>query len=270
EEIVAVAKRCSDHEEQRLEMGRLRKTIVRHQELDRLKSEFVSNVSHELRTPLFAMGAALELLWDGPSDSATSAKLREVVQNNYDRLREMVGNVLDFSRMERGTLRPVFLPVDITELTRRTEKDLRPLFTKNGISVEPLPEGLPSLMAEVDAGQIQQVLVNLLGNAAKFTPPGGKVGIELSEQDGRVRLSVWDTGKGVAPEHQGKIFERFYQVDSSDTREAGGSGIGLAIVDGIVRMHGGHVWMESRLGNGSRFHVELPKHRETTGAEGKT
>lgn len=263
-ELIAMAFRCVGHHAHNLEVERLKKNVNDYEEIDRLKSEFVSNVSHELRTPLFSMGGALELLLEmepGLKEGA-SGKLCGVLSHNLSRLNHIVANILDFSRIEKGSFRPCFKPVDLQALSQKIVDDMQPLFSRKGIRIGAVAACLSSCSLEADPDQLEQVLVNLLGNASKFTPAGGEVGVTLSENRDGLQLCVWDTGKGIAREYHEKIFDRFYQVDGSITREAGGSGIGLAIVKAIVEMHGGRVWVESAPAKGARVNVILPKSRK--------
>jgi nitrogen-specific signal transduction histidine kinase len=267
-EFTAMAFRCMGHYDHRLETARLKKNITAYEELDKLKSEFVSNVSHELRTPIFSMSGALELLLQSLPEitDGTSKKLCEVIQHNLTRLTSIVSNILNFSRIEKGTLIPSFREVDLAALAQKAAGDLHPLFAQRNISIEPAQALLPSgAVIEADPEQIEQVLINLLANAIKFTPRGGRIGIALSEQGDAIILCVWDTGCGIDPQYHTRIFDRFYQVDGSITRETGGTGIGLAIVKSIVQMHGGRIWVESSPGQGTRMNVYLPRRRKTPG-----
>lgn len=266
-EVVAMARRCLAHEEQRQEMGRLRQSITEYQALDKLKSEFVSNVSHELRTPLFAMGAALDLFFEDLSGQMKDSdkKLHSVIKNNYERLSQVIKNVLDFSQMERGTFTPKFREVDLAALASQCLDDLAPLFAQRRIHREALTVKSQAAILVADPDQLRQIFVNFLGNAAKFTPPEGKIGVEVEDDGDNIKFCVWDTGRGIAPEHHEKIFDRFYQVDASITRDAGGCGIGLGIVKKIVDLHKGRVWVESVPDQGSRFYVSLPRKRVEEG-----
>ncbi|MFA6433863.1 MAG: ATP-binding protein [Elusimicrobiales bacterium] len=261
DELTAMAFRCVGHYSHRLETARLKHDITAYEELDKLKSEFVSNVSHELRTPLFSIGGAMDLLLQSVPEitDPTSKKLVEVIQNNLARLRGMVANILNFSRIEKATFIPVFKSMDLAALAQKTIADLDPLFKQRNISAEPVSSSAASALIEADPEHIEQVLINLLGNAIKFTPREGRVGITLADSGDSVELCVWDTGCGIAPEYRDKIFDRFYQIDGSSTRETGGAGIGLSIVKAIVDMHGGTIRVESAPGNGSRMNLTLPR-----------
>ncbi|OGR60050.1 MAG: hypothetical protein A2X34_02110, partial [Elusimicrobia bacterium GWC2_51_8] len=240
-ELTAMAFRCAGHYSHHLETARLNHDITAYAELDKLKSEFVSNVSHELRTPLFSIGGALDLLLQTMPEltDAASKKLVEVMHNNLARLNSTVANVLNFSRIEKGAFIPVFKNMDLAALARKAMKDLHPLFVQRGISAEPVSSSAAGAMIEADPEHMEQVLINLLGNAIKFTPRGGRVGVELSGGADAILMCVWDTGCGIAPQYHKKVFDRFYQVDGSIIRETGGSGIGLSIVKSIMEMHGG-------------------------------
>ncbi|MDD2806801.1 MAG: ATP-binding protein [Elusimicrobiales bacterium] len=266
-ELTAMAFRCMEHYAHHREVERLKHDITAYEELDKLKSEFVSNVSHELRTPLFSIGGALELLMQTMPEFSDEAakKLCGVMANNLNRLNSIVSNILNFSRIEKGTFLPSFRETDLKALARKSMSDLQPLFGQRGITAEPV-SGAPEAKIEADPDQLEQVLINLIGNAIKFTPRGGRIGAVLTDEGEAVRLCVWDTGCGIAPEYHKKIFDRFYQVDGSLTRESGGSGIGLAIVKSIVEMHGGRVWAESAAGQGTRINIDLPKKQKKIAA----
>ncbi|MBI4063185.1 MAG: response regulator [Elusimicrobia bacterium] len=268
-ELLALTRRCLGHAATRRENKRLQSEVARYEELDRLKSQFVSTVSHELRTPLFSMIGAFDLLAEAvrARTQGTEQGLLSVIQNNMNRLAGLIGNLLDFSRLEQGALRPSFQEVDIGLLVQETVHALAPLFARRNLEPPVLPNGLASKTIEADPDQIRQVLTNLISNAIKFTPPRGGISIDLAGSKETIELVVSDTGIGIAPENHKKIFDRFYQVDGSLTREAGGAGIGLSIVEEIVRLHGGKIWVESVLGRGSQFHVVLPKKQQSSGVQ---
>lgn len=263
-ELVAMAYRCMRHYEQVQESKRLKETVVRLEELDKMRSDFVSNVSHELRTPLFSMGAAMDLVFQEIGDKlqGDSQKLGLIIRNNYDRLTKVVGNVLDLARIEQGLLSPEFKKVDLSSHIQSSLRDMSPLFSQRSIERDMSMEICPGASIEADPEHIQRIFVNLIGNAVKFTPRGGKVGASLQDKGDHVLLCVSDTGAGIEKKNHKLIFDRFYQVDGSTTREVGGTGIGLAIVKAMVEMSGGKVWVESEVGKGSQFYVLLPKHQE--------
>ncbi|MBI2071385.1 MAG: response regulator [Elusimicrobia bacterium] len=257
-ELIVKVKRCLLHHQERVEMGELRQSVRRYEELDELKSQFVSNVSYELRTPLFSIRAAFDLLsTELANGDPVKARLSKVISGNIDRLARLIGNLLDYSRIEKGVLSFVFEDVDLAAVVRQVAQALEFLIQARGISLLAFESSPLSITG--DLSQLTQLVTNLLANAIKFTHPGGKVGIELKDLGEDVEMVIWDTGIGIAGENREKIFERFYQVDGSLTREAGGTDIGLTIVRAIVENHGGTIELHSELGKGSRFQVRLPK-----------
>jgi signal transduction histidine kinase len=267
DELTAMAFRCVGHYSRHQETVRLKHDLTAYEELDKLKSDLVSNVSHELRTPLFSIGGALDLLLQSIPEitDPTSKKLVGVIQNNLVRLKSIVANILNFSRIEKATFVPVFKSMDLAALAQKTIEDLNPLFLQRGITAQPDSGFAASGLIEADPEHIEQVLINLLGNAIKFTPREGRVGITLTDKGDAIEFCVWDTGCGIAPEYQNKIFDRFYQIDGSSTRETGGAGIGLSIVKSIIDMHGGNIRVESSPGLGSRMNITLPKRQHKEG-----
>lgn len=248
-----------------LEKQRLYNEINGLKEYDRLKSEFVSNVSHELRTPLTSISGAIELLQRRMKDE-TETKLLSVTVNNTRRMINLVNELLDFSKIEKNVLKLKIEKVSLPRLINEAIDDLKTLAAEEKVTIAAdLPEDLPEI--EADGERLRQVFINLIGNALKFTPEGGKISLNvkrdtLHERD-FVKISVEDTGLGIAPEWQEKIFESFRQVDSSLTREYAGFGLGLSIVKSIIESHGGRIWVESELGKGSKFIFTLPVTRKS-------
>ncbi|RMG98427.1 MAG: sensor histidine kinase [Deltaproteobacteria bacterium] len=262
----------------------LRRAIAHLREVDELKANFLATISHELRTPLTSVIGFSEMLLDGVAGDLTDAQ-REYVQTILDRgeeLLRLITQLLELSRMEVGSMRLELAPTDLGPLVERAVETLRPEAVRAGVEVrsEIEPGAVPRVL--VDAPKIGQVLLNLLGNAIKFTPSGGQVVVRavtapihrpFEEEDlfgeeahDAVRVSVEDTGEGIEADKLERIFDRFYQVDSSPTRRHGGAGLGLAIVKSIVEAHGGEVWAESTRGVGTTIHVTLP--RAQAGASG--
>jgi signal transduction histidine kinase len=222
------------------------------------KSQFLANMSHELRTPLNAILGYTELLVDGIYGGLPdkAAGVLERVQNNGKHLLALINDVLDLSKIEAGqlvfTLEEYALPEVVHSVVAATE----PLASAKGLTmsaaVDPdLPRGYG------DARRLSQVLLNLVGNAIKFTDEG-EVAIGARVQNGLFVLTVRDTGPGIAPEDHGKVFEEFQQVDNSTTRKKGGTGLGLAISKRMVEMQGGSISVQSELGRGATFEVRLP------------
>ena len=230
-------------------------------ELERLKSDFVAVVSHEIRTPLTAIQGSLELVLDDRYFTMTD-KMRELLsicQTNVDKLRALINEILDFSKLEAKRLSLVFSPLDPTELAREVVASMEGIAEPKSIHLRlDAAEELPIVQA--DRMRVGQVLTNLLGNALKFTPEGGRVDLILDrEAGGGLLFTVADTGPGIEPQHLGKLFQKFQQIDSSMTRKQGGTGLGLVISKGLVEGHGGRIWVESEVGVGSRFCFTLPE-----------
>ena len=231
-------------------------------ELDRMKSEFVAVVSHEVRTPLTAIQGSLELVLDERYFQMAD-KMRELLticQTNVEKLRTLINEILDFSKLEANRLSLNFLPLDMAEVAREVVTSMESIAEPKSIRLRlDAASDLPIIQA--DRMRVGQVLTNLLGNALKFTPDGGQVDVILeAHADGSIECVVADTGPGIASHHMGKLFQKFQQLDSSMTRKQGGTGLGLVISKGLVEGHGGKIWVESEVGVGSRFCFLLPKH----------
>jgi two-component system phosphate regulon sensor histidine kinase PhoR len=226
--------------------------------LERVRREFVANVSHELRTPLTAIKGYAESLRDsGLKDPALATQFVDVIHRNAERLRLLIEDLLDLSSVEQGQARLALGPVRIAEVVAQAEAVVRPAIDKKRqvLSLR-LPDGLPAVQADRD--RLAQVLINLLDNAAKFTPDGGRITVGAAAGEGRVTLAVSDTGAGIPPADLGRIFERFYRVDRSRDRREGGTGLGLAIAKHLVQAMGGTIEAESVQGQGATFRVILP------------
>ncbi|MCA9792274.1 MAG: response regulator [Candidatus Eremiobacteraeota bacterium] len=231
-------------------------------ELDQMKSEFLNTVSHELRTPLTSIKAFAEILLDNVGeDVETQTEFLEIINKESDRLTRLINNLLDLSRIEAGRMKWDMEPVDVHEVVSTAVMSLRGAAEKKGLIFESMAsENLPTTG---DRDKLIQVVTNLLGNAIKFTSEGGRVRIEATRVGDEVEIGVQDSGCGIDPEHHNSIFEKFSQVDTSETRDIKGSGLGLPIARSIVEHHHGRVWVESELGKGSRFIVRLPVTEES-------
>jgi signal transduction histidine kinase len=223
--------------------------------LERLRRDLVANVSHELKTPISALRARLENIMDGvePPDPA----LLGVMLQQTERLSRLVDQLLDLSRLESGDVHLEREPLALGPLVERVLSEVRLARDDRGIvAANRIPPDLP--MIEADRERIHQLLFNLLDNAFRFSPPGGTVTVRAVQSNGWCEVAVEDEGPGIPAEHLGLVFERFYRVDPSRSREDGGTGIGLAIARSVVDAHGGRIWAESDEGGGSTFHFVLP------------
>jgi two-component system, OmpR family, phosphate regulon sensor histidine kinase PhoR len=226
--------------------------------LERVRQDFVANISHEFRTPLTAIqGFAETLLGGALDDTANRRRFVEIIRNHATRLARLTEDLLELSRIEAGQLELEFRPVSVEYLIESCLETARLKAAQRDLIVEvSIPDGLPSIRG--DANRLQEVLQNLLDNAVQYTPEKGRIEVQASQVGGAVVLTVADTGIGIPQAEQGRIFERFYRVDAARSREAGGTGLGLSIARHIVDAHGGKLWVESAVGEGSRFHFSIP------------
>jgi len=233
--------------------------ITRLKQLENLRKEFVANVSHELRTPLSIIKGYVEtLLEPQPPDAETSRQFLQTIQRHSRRLEALIGDLLTISAMESQQARLQLEPVSLRVAAEAAAEELaRQAREKNmTISVEVPPE---FSQPRADAQRLHQVFFNLLDNAVKYVPAGGRIAVSAKLTDSEVEVRVADNGPGIAAEHLPRIFERFYRVDKARSRELGGTGLGLSIVKHIVQAHGGRVWAESEVGKGSAFYFTLPR-----------
>lgn len=227
--------------------------------LDRAKTIFFSNISHEFRTPLTLMLGPLEDLLDNRREMQLPPEaLEEVgtVHRNGLRLLKLVNTLLDFSRIEAGRIQATYRPVDLASRTAELASVFRSAMERAGLTYRIQCELLPEAVY-VDLEMWEKIVLNLLSNAFKFTLKGG-VELSLSAEDGHAKLSVVDTGTGIPEAELPRIFERFHRIEGAPGRTHEGTGIGLALVDELVRLHGGLVQVESRMGHGTTFHISIP------------
>jgi two-component system phosphate regulon sensor histidine kinase PhoR len=235
--------------------------LTRIRQLETIRRDFISNLSHELRTPLASLKALTETLQDGAlTDPEAAPRFLGRIVTEVDALSQMAQELLDLSRIESGQVELERKPIAPEKLLTSAAERMRLQAERAGLSmnVECMPD-LPKVNA--DAPRIEQVLVNLIHNAVKFTPPGGDVVlmadcVEIEEAGkGAVRFAVRDSGQGIPAEDVPRIFERFYRVDKA--RAGGGTGLGLSISKHLVESHGGRIWVESVEGEGSTFYFTL-------------
>ncbi len=225
------------------------------------KSEFLASMSHELRTPLNVIVGMSELIAErhlGPLNER-QAEGAQNIHESARHLLELINDILDLSKIEAGMLELHAQPADVRSLCEASLRFVREPAQRKGLTLESDLTHAP-VSALLDERRVKQVLVNLLANAVKFTPAGGRVGLRVFCQPGgsALRFEIWDTGIGIAPENFERIFQPFRQVDSSLSRQYAGTGLGLALVRRMIQLHGGCVDVESETGRGSRFGVSLP------------
>lgn len=241
--------------------GVLFRDVTREKELDRMKDQLLSTVSHELRTPLAAIkGFTTTLLREDVRwDEATQRDFLKIIEEETDRLGELIDNLLDMSKIEAGVLRVEKEPTQLRNIVRESIDRARRRSEAHWFVVD-LPAELPRVWA--DARRIRQVLSNLIENAIKYSPGGGQITITAEVEGEHTIVSVADSGQGIPPEFLDKIFQRFFQIEAANTRKKGGSGLGLSISKGIIEAHGGTIWAESTPGKGSVFRFTLPLVKE--------
>lgn len=227
--------------------------------LEKVRKDFVANVSHELRTPVTVIKGYAETLLDGVAadDPKRAVRFVEIIQNHAERLASLIGDLLSLSELESATFTLQLQKISLEGTIRRSCTLLEAKAAAKRIAVTQPAGDLPPVLA--DQGRLEQVLVNLLDNAIKYTPAGGSVVIGVTEEETRVTISVSDTGPGIPTESIPRIFERFYRVDSSRSRDEGGTGLGLSIVKHIVQLHGGTIRVANNPDKGTTFTFTLKK-----------
>lgn len=246
--------------------------ITERRAIEQMKNEFISIVSHELRTPLTSIRGSLGLLASGllKKFPDKAEKMLKISVENTDRLVRLINDILDIERLESGKVTVEQIECDLANLMLGASETMQAMANDNGVKlvVEPF-----SVKVWADSDRCLQVLTNLLSNAIKFSGEKGEVRLSAETvelDDGRwARVAVRDNGRGIPPEKMSKIFERFGQVDASDSREKGGTGLGLPICRTIVEQHGGRLWVESVVGEGSTFLFTLPTEPPLSEAEGQ-
>lgn len=231
----------------------------RLKEIERMKADFFSSMSHELRTPLTSIKEGTGLLLDGVGGETTEKqrKLLTILAEESNRLIGVVNSLLDLSKMEVGMLNYEFETVNLDPLIRRVVAEIAPLVEAKQIVLETAVDA-PLAPARMDPERMLQVLRNLIGNAVKFTPKGGQVRVAARSVPGKLEVSVQDSGPGIPAESLTTIFEKFVQGNHKGTHIRPGTGLGLAIAKNVITSHGGEIWVESQLGQGSKFFFTLP------------
>jgi PAS domain S-box-containing protein len=237
-------------------------------EAERAKTEFVSTVSHELRTPMTSIKGYADLLLMGAAGNLTNQQsdFLAIIKSNTDRLTMLVNDLLDISRIESGRLALSLKEMQVSGVIIQVVRAMQARVAEKRLALRSdVPPELPSVLADSD--RVIQILTNLVANAYQYTLPGGEIVVTARPCGEEVHISVHDTGIGIAPEDQDKIFVRFFRADDPLVQEMPGTGLGLAIVRSLVEMQGGRIWVESQLGAGSTFTFTLPTARSRKAAE---
>ncbi len=231
--------------------------VTEEKKVEAIKKDFVANVSHELRTPLASIKGYSETLLDGGiDDKDTTLEFLRIIDKHSTRMSHLIEDLLILSRIESHQMPMVTEPLDIAELVISVAEGLKKQGDDKGIDIS-IDGGsdIPKVLG--DKVRLEQVVVNLLDNAIKYTPAGGKVFVTVARDSAEVRVDVKDTGIGIPAMDIARIFERFYRVDKARSRELGGTGLGLAIVKHIIQGLGGRVWVDSKPAKGSVFSFTL-------------
>ena len=231
------------------------------QSLSQVKSTFVSTAAHELRSPLTAMTGYLELLRDNDTSNLTDVQREylSIIEGSTQRLVSIITDLLDVTRLESGRIALVLRPTDLAVLIETTAAEHASEFSEKELEVIlNLPASLPPALCDVT--RAAQILNHLLGNAIKFTPDGGSIAIRLDRaaEDGYLLLTVADSGIGVPPAEQDKVFERFYRASNVAYMGVAGAGLGLHIARALIELHGGRIWLESDVDRGATFYITFP------------
>jgi signal transduction histidine kinase len=223
---------------------------------DQIRRDFVANVSHELRTPLTAIKGYVEALLEGPADPDETRRFLEVIGRHSTRMERLVKDLLRLARLDAGQEVLERVPCDVLQLLRGVVADLAPAIEarRQQVSMTVVPEGLT---VPADPAKLHDIVRNLVENAVNYSPEGTGVHVAAASRDGRVTITVSDSGPGIPADDLKRVFERFYRVDKSRSRP-GGTGLGLAIVRHLVGLHGGTASAANRPEGGAEFTVELP------------
>jgi two-component system phosphate regulon sensor histidine kinase PhoR len=243
-------------------MAQLHREHAELERVERIRKDFVINVSHELRTPLASIQGYTETLIDGAlHDPDNNMRFLAIIRHNAERLARITEDLLTLSRIEQHRQKFEFQPHSVRELLNNALDIIRPIAEKRAIALQLDGHNqAEDFEAWCDSEAVSQILSNLLDNAIKYTPAGGRIEVGAKRAGEFVELYVRDTGIGIPAEDLPRLFERFYRVDKARSRELGGTGLGLSIVKHLAAAHNGTVRVESRPGEGSTFYVTLPLH----------
>jgi len=257
-----------DHRGEIIGLVGITRDITERKRHEQMKDEFVATVSHELRTPLASIAGALGLLVGGAAGQVPepAKRLLTIAYTNSQRLVRLINDILDIEKLEAGKVEFNLRRVDVKPLVEQVI-EVNAVFTDSFNVRVRLDVGAGETAVRADADRLTQVVVNLLSNAVKFSPPDQEVVVAIEQRDDCLRIAVRDHGPGIPDDFKARIFEKFAQVDATDARRRGGSGLGLSIAKQIVTRLGGDIGYETEPGGGASFHVDLPRWDETTMAD---
>lgn len=247
------------HENLKKSQKKIKQQNVKLKKLDQIKSNFLNVTSHELRTPMSAIKGYIQMIMKQTLGETTEEQRNalSIVLRNIDRLDHLIQDILDISRLESGTLKLIPEKTDVKTMVEQTVETMQSSADLKHITVNTeMEDKMPDIT--VDQERIQQVIINIVNNAIKFSPEGSIINIRSKKDKDLVLVEIQDFGRGIPKDKQKKIFKTFFQVDSGMDRKFGGAGLGLAISRGIILAHGGEIWVESTVGKGSTFYFTIP------------
>ena len=225
------------------------------EELDEIKTKFFTNVSHEFRTPLTLIIGYVQQIVDKNKDENITNEL-SILRRNSKKLLELINQLLDFSKLSSGKMKLETMPYNLVELIKSIMLTFSPFADRKNISFT-LKTSSDEVVVYVDKEKFDKILTNIFSNAFKFTPEFGKIDVSISEEKKLAVITIVDTGIGISKEKADRIFDRFYQADSSSTREQEGTGIGLSLAKELVELHKGKIEVESEEGKGTTFYIRF-------------
>jgi PAS domain S-box-containing protein len=239
--------------------------ITERKEMTRMRDEFISTVSHEIRTPLTSIHLSLGLLAGGVAGGLPeqAMELVETAHTNSERLASLINDILSIERLESGQMEFNLQPLELTALAEKAIEENVSYAEQFGVEFV-LESALPHARVKADSDRLMQVFTNLLTNAAKFSPPDDAVLVSVTRADEVLRVEITDHGSGIPESFHDRIFQKFAQADSSDTRQRSGTGLGLSIAKAIIERHGGRIGFETKANKGTTFYFKLPEWREET------
>ena len=242
--------------------------ITERKPIDRMKTQFIAAVSHELRTPLASVVNSLELFADGAAGelSERGTSLLTIARNNMERLVYQINDILDIDDIQSGKMKLDLRPIDLAALIRQIIDNNRVHHGKTGRQLV-LDQTLPGAWVHADQSRLTHVINHLLANALKFSPPRGKIEVQLTRHEGLIRISVTDHGPGIPDSFRDQIFKPFTQADVFNDGARSGAGLGLSIAKAIIEKHGGQISFETGPGNGTCFYFDLPEWHSESGRQ---